>query len=357
MSQKSMPKYNKGEWSELYAFLFALDRGKIHGADENMNSISNIYYNIISTFNKNTEYERKNSTNGINVSFSKNNIIRTLPLNDITKELSPLFQHIQSGKSQFEIPSIMPLLNQLNITTLKAGSNSKGDLKIKIHDTFTGSEPTLNFSVKSYIGSNATLLNSSSATTFRYLLSNTLSAQNIDKINAIATRSKMIDKIKTIQQCGATLKYKSVSSDIFNYNLQMIDFSFPNILADLYLESYFVKGKKIPDVINSFVNKNTNIDKELIEYKVRQFLIACALGMVPQTRWTGLDEATGGYIVVKDNSDVLCYHIYNRNKLSDYLYNHTSFDTPSTSRYNLGNIQIDNKNQQYFDLNIQIRFF
>lgn len=354
---QNMPKYNKGEWSELYAFLFALDKGKIHGADENMNSIPNIYYNVISTFNKDTEYERQIDSSGINVTFYQNNLTYTLPLNDITKELSPLFHHIQSGSSPFQIPSIMPLLNKLKINALKAGSKSKGDLKIKIHDTFTGSEPTLNFSVKSYIGSNATLLNSSSATTFRYLLSQNLSKQDVDRINAIATRNKMIDKIEAIQQCGSSLNFESVSSDVFNYNLQMIDFSFPKILANLYLESYFVRGKKIPDVIDSFVNKNSNMDKDLVEYKVRQFLIACALGMVPKTRWTGLDEATGGYIVVKDDADVLCYHIYNRNKLSDYLFYHTSFDTPSTSRYNLGSINTNPTNNQFFDLNIQIRFF
>lgn len=346
-------KYNKGEWSEIYAFLFALDRGKIHGADENMNSIPEIYYNVLSAFNKDTEYERKNN---IEVSFYQNNNIHTLPLNDITKELSPLFNHIKSGKSQFEIPSIMPLLNKLNINTLKASSKSKGDLKIKIHDTLTGSEPILNFSIKSYIGGDATLLNASSATTFRYFLSQNLLSSEVDKINSIATRTKIVDRIKEISKHNATLEYDSVASDVFNYNLQMIDFSFPQILSELYLESYTVKGKKIPDVIDSFANKNPKINKHLIEYKVRQFLIACALGLVPKTLWTGIDEATGGYIVVKDNSDVLCYHIYNRNKLSDYLFNHTAFDTPSTSRYNLGKIQTNNNHQQYFDLNIQIRF-
>ncbi len=31
------------------------------------------------------------------------------------------------------------------------------------------------------------------------------------------------------------------------------------------------------------------------------------------TKWTGDFEAKGGYIIVKDDGDVVCYHIYNRN--------------------------------------------
>ena len=80
--------------------------------------------------------------------------------------------------------------------------------------------------------------------------------------------------------------------------------------------------------------------------------------MVPQTKWSGLDEANGGYIVVKDNAEVLCYHIYDRNKLKQYLYTHTKFDTPSTSRYSKYNAGLVTKenDSSYFTLVMQIRF-
>ncbi|EGP5401579.1 HpaII family restriction endonuclease, partial [Enterococcus faecium] len=90
--------------------------------------------------------------------------------------------------------------------------------------------------------------------------------------------------------------------------------------------------------------------------KIKQLLIAAALGMVPLTPWLGLEEANGGYIVVKDNSDVLCYHIYDRNRLSEYLYNHTAFDTPSTGRTSVGKVIRNENGELGFNLTMQIRF-
>lgn len=73
------------------------------------------------------------------------------------------------------------------------------------------------------------------------------------------------------------------------------------------------------------------------------------------TSWIGLEEANGGYIIVKDNSEVLCYHLYERNELKNYLYNNTRFETASTSRYNTGKIyEADGK--QFINLALQIRF-
>ena len=34
-------------------------------------------------------------------------------------------------------------------------------------------------------------------------------------------------------------------------------------------------------------------------YKFKKFLCSCALGMKPAKPWDGLDEANGGYIIVK----------------------------------------------------------
>lgn len=77
--------------------------------------------------------------------------------------------------------------------------------------------------------------------------------------------------------------------------------------------------------------------------------------MMPSKVWTGQYDATGGYLVVKQNGDVLCYHIYNRNEFEDYLLNNTKLDTASSSRHGFGEIYKEN-NKLYFKLNLQIRF-
>ena len=91
------------------------------------------------------------------------------------------------------------------------------------------------------------------------------------------------------------------------------------------------------------------------EYKIKKLLAESALGMVPSKPWTGKADATGGYIVVREDGEVLCYHLYNRNEFENYLVNSTKFETPSTKRYDLGKIY--KKNNEYFvKLNLQIRF-
>ena len=77
--------------------------------------------------------------------------------------------------------------------------------------------------------------------------------------------------------------------------------------------------------------------------------------MMPSKVWTGKYDATGGYLIVKENGDVLCYHIYNRNEFEDYLVNNTKLDTASSSRHEFGQIYEEN-GELYFKLNLQIRF-
>ncbi|MBR6870018.1 MAG: HpaII family restriction endonuclease [Candidatus Methanomethylophilaceae archaeon] len=75
--------------------------------------------------------------------------------------------------------------------------------------------------------------------------------------------------------------------------------------------------------------------QKLYQYKIKKFLAVVALGMKPATCWNGIEDANGGYIVVKEDGEVLCYHIYNRNDFEDYLFKNTRLDTPSTTRMNI----------------------
>lgn len=91
------------------------------------------------------------------------------------------------------------------------------------------------------------------------------------------------------------------------------------------------------------------------QYKIKRFLTDVALGMMPSKVWTGELDATGGYLVVKENGEVLCYHIYNRNEFEDYLFTNTKLETASSTRHEFGKVYIEN-GQLYFKLNLQIRF-
>ena len=58
----------------------------------------------------------------------------------------------------------------------------------------------------------------------------------------------------------------------------------------------------------SWKNETNDADGEdegLISHKVKDLLVASALGMEPNTQWDGLEDANGGYIVVKDDGEVV----------------------------------------------------
>ncbi|WP_310558161.1 HpaII family restriction endonuclease [Flavobacterium sp.] len=90
-------------------------------------------------------------------------------------------------------------------------------------------------------------------------------------------------------------------------------------------------------------------------YKTKRLLTDIALGMMPSKVWSGTYEANGGYLIVKEDGEVLCYHIYNKNEFENYLLNNTKLDTGSSTRHNFGTVYLEN-DSLYFKLNLQIRF-
>jgi type II restriction enzyme len=78
--------------------------------------------------------------------------------------------------------------------------------------------------------------------------------------------------------------------------------------------------------------------------------------MMPSKVWNGQYDATGGYLIIKENGDILCYHIYNQNQFEDYLFENTKLETASSSRHEFGSLYKNSDSELNFKLNLQIRF-
>ena len=50
---------NKGEWSEIYTFFYALAHGKIDVADENLNAVPGEYYRILEILRKEVQTDNR----------------------------------------------------------------------------------------------------------------------------------------------------------------------------------------------------------------------------------------------------------------------------------------------------------
>ena len=167
-------------------------------------------------------------------------------------------------------------------------------------------------------------------------------------------------KIEYIKNYGCKLNFVEMDNENFKANLQMVDSAFPLIISEYLVQYYSGKGSLIADLTKKIrdINPcklNTSMPHLYYEHKVKNFLTDIALGMTPATPWTGDFQATGGYIIVREDGEILCYHLYNHNEFQEYLFKNTKFDTPSASRYDFGNLYQSN-GKKYIKLNLQVRF-
>jgi hypothetical protein len=261
----------------------------------------------------------------------------------------------------FSIPETETFMKEINCGSLKAKSTSKTDIKVVIHDRKINRTAELGFSIKSHLGGDATLLNAGKTTNFIYEITNfTGSPADVKKINSLDSRSKIKDRIEEIKRLGGSFKFESLEQDIFKNNLILIDSLLPNILSEIVQQFYTSSSSTLEaltsDIISSNpINYDTQFSHSFYEYKIKRFLTDVALGMMPSKVWGGLYDATGGYLIVKENGEILCYHIYNRNQFEDYLFQNTKLETASSTRHDFGQI-FEKDGKMFFKLNLQIRF-
>ena len=353
---------NKGEWSEIYTLFKLLGDTKLFSGDADLNKVEELFYPIVKIIRTesggNFEYE----VNGNLILISGSKELLKIPVKKFQEQASVLLQKIKNSTgAAFQIPEIEAFMNSVHCQTLKAKSTSKTDIRIVIHDSRINQQAELGFSIKSQLGGDSTLLNAGKTTNFIYQIQGFNPTKSvIEKINAIDSRSKIKDRLEEIKKEGGKLKFTTLEQDVFKNNLVLIDSLLPNILAEVIYSFFTTKNTTVKDLVEDISKRNplkydTQFSHSFYEYKIKRFLTDVALGMTPAKVWTGQYDATGGYLVVKENGDILCYHIYNRNHFEDYLFNNTKLETASSTRHEFGKIIVENNNF-YFKLNLQIRF-
>jgi len=355
---------NKGEWSEIYVFFKLLANGVLHAADSELKKIDEIYYPIIKIIREeirgNWEYYRNSVIRVVNG--ETNETVVKLPVEEFENNAVRLLEEIRGSSARaFAIPLIETFMNSIEVYAIKANPQEKRDITIMVHDLGTGVDPTLGFSIKSQLGSPSTLLNASRSTNFIYKIEGAgLSDELIEEINNINTKSKIRDRLHKIEEIGGDLKFIKAENETFELNLKLIDSRMAEIISEILLDFFRGKGSKIYDLIELIKERNPcsfilDHSHPFYEYKIKNLLSDIALGMIPTAVWDGLIDATGGIIIVREDGEVLCYHIYNKNEFQDFLLKNLKLETSSSSRHDYGKIYEENS-EYYFKLNLQIRF-
>lgn len=363
--------YNRGEWSELYAFLRLLQQGKIYAADENTEKIKNLFLPIIKLYRKEKGNPEREYLCGSVIEVTENGkVVASIKNEELDEEATLLLNDIfvgvtASGGSQtFAVPDIWQFLDSIKITQVKAPSLEKADINMLIHDPNTGHDPKVGFSVKSDIGSAPTLLNPGKNTKIRYEITG-ISQQQIDAINSITKESGhknyIKDRMALLFRPGINVTYDTVLDETYKQNLIMIDSRMPEILGEFillhYSEMNLSGACKSDDLCTRLAAKNPLgfSRPKIYRFKFKKLITAVALGMTPGHEWDGQDQANGGYIVIKKDGEILCYFLYNRNFFEEYLMKNTQIDRPSPSRYDFGYIYTEN-GHHYIQFNYQVRF-
>jgi type II restriction enzyme len=353
---------NKGEWSEIYTLFKLLGDKQLFLGNKDIEKLEGVVYPILRVLRTENNGDFKYSIEDEIILISGGKEILKIAISEFEGKAKFLLEKIKANRERtFSVPEIEQFMQSINCLSLKASSTAKTDITIVVHDQRTNQQPTLGFSIKSQLGSPSTLLNAGKTTNFIFKIDNIKFTKfEIEKINSIDSRSKIMDRINSVLQSNGQFNFVKTERQIFSNNLILIDSRLPEILSQIVYDFYSSKKSSVADLVKSTNLKNPlkfdiSNNHKFYEYKIKRFLTDIALGMMPSKVWTGQYDATGGYLIVKESGEILCYHIYNRNEFENYLFNNTKLDTASSNRHGFGSIYEEN-GEFYFKLNLQIRF-
>lgn len=358
-------KGNKGEWSEVYVLLKLLSEGYVYIGDDNLNKIDDTYFSILDIYrNETSEQKNRYSIDEEVVIFVNDQEKTRLSKKQFSKYADILLRELtkKENKGAFSVPTLSDFLENIYCSRLSARSNEKADIILKLLERRTGLNSIEGFSIKSELGSSSTLLNAGRTTNFSFLIKSDMENHTLCKAtNEIVktTNKQSVDlkgRMEYIKNNGEIV-FSHMNNIVFSNNLELIDTSMKEIISETLLYFYLDGITSCWDMVEKL--KETNPlnygNLNAYAYKFKKFLTAIALGMRPATEWNGIEEANGGYLVVKKTGEILGIHIYQRNYFENYLLKHTKYEVASTSRHKFGSVYI-NDGQVYIDLNLQIRF-
>lgn len=355
-------KGNRGEWSEIYTFFRLLGEGRMWAGDADMNK-TGIYYPIISIIREESErlgYRTQEGCGEVVIENSTGNELVRIPMRRFLSVSAALLEEIRSAESgAFASPVAEALMGDARCEKLKAPTGDKADIHIIIHDLRTGQRPELGFSIKSQLGSPATLLNASAATNFLYrVVGPALSDTDIASVNAVKGH---LDRMEALRGGECRLEFADIENPTFRNNLLFLDGCMPIFAALCLLENSWSGAVTVRQAVESVAAQNpfayTGGNRAAFyEHKMKALLLDTALDMSPATEWDGRYDANGGYIVVRSDGEIVCYHFYKRNDIEDYLYQNTVFERSSRSRHKWGTLFRGADGEVYIRLNLQIRF-
>lgn len=370
-------KLNKGEWAEFYVMLKLLGEGKLYTADKTLRKKLDSYLDILKIIRQ--EYDTQvleyivNEENA-SVTVKPQNtdtVLADIPMREFTKQATDLFNGIKSAKGMSVLApdSVCEFAKIIYVgkpkapavKALKKQFGGKNDIFIEVRDGQTSIVSVMGFSIKSKFGQNPTLFNAGSSSQYLYKVfgCNDTIMQEFNSISEGTGRGWKLCK-KYIADHDLTLSYCRTQNPIYDENLFLVRESMSKIMAWCVKDRLInaTDDNKVKETVERMIIANPlNVPNPAVYYEkaVKDFLMAGFTGMTAGCKWDGKEQVNGGYIVVTDDGDVICYHSNDRETFRDYLYRNTYFEYVSADKYIWSRI-IKIGGEYYLPLNISVRF-
>ena len=370
-------KLNKGEWAEFYVMMKLLGEGRLYTANKLLQKNYQNYLDVLKIIRQECETQVLeyiiDEANAVVIVKPQDSdtILATMPVSDFNDYAKMLFDGIKDVKGS-SVPAPDPVCDFAKVIyvskpkapavkALKKQFGGKNDIFIEVRDGQTAIVSIMGFSIKSKFGQNPTLFNAGSSSQYLYKLTGCDDTM-MDEFNAITENGgRGWSKCKTyLSDHGILMEFAHTQNPIYNDNLFLVRESMAKIMAwcvkDRLIDSpgHF----EVMETVERMIAANPlGVPGARVYYEkaIKDFLMAGFTGMTAGKEWDGKEQVNGGYIVVMDDGDVICYHSSDRESFRDYLYKNTHFEYVSADKYLWSRIvKIDG--EYYIPLNLSVRF-
>lgn len=375
--------YNQGEWSEVYIFFKVIADRKLYTADADFNPIKDVYLDVISVIREEIKDEVYKYMTGDTVTILLNHEpVGSVPVSEFVKYKNILWKLLEENtQTTFSSDVVEKFLNSIHIFNPKSPAHIVSkfcggtvDIVVETKDR-SGVNRILGFSCKSDLRASSTLLNASGDNTnFVYEVTGPMDDEKMHHFNNLFKEVKRkgeicydiatTDRMQYLHEVGCDLRFVDTAKTLAKTNLiKCGGKEMPEIVAGMLKKFYFenLSGPTKVENCIEYLADNDVADygfddlKDTYRGKVAHFLLCTFTGMRLGSPWNGRQDVNGGYIVVKNNGDVVAFHSTIADEFKDFLVAKMIMESPSHSRHK--DMVIYKEGDRYFlKLALQLRF-
>lgn len=375
--------YNNGEWAEVYIFFKVIADRKLYTADASFNPIKDVYLDVLGVIREEVEGKVINYKTGDTVTILLNHEpIGRVPVSEFVKYQNILWKLLEENTATtFTSEEVEQFLNSIHIFNPKSPAHIVSrfcggtvDIVIETKDR-SGVNRILGFSCKSDLRASSTLLNASSDNTnFIFEVTGDMDDEKMENFNNIFKETQRkgetcydiatADRMQYLHQIGCDIQFVGTAKNDARANLVKCGgMEMPAIVGGMLKKFYFenLSGPtSVEDCIdylagNDIVGYGFDDLQNTYRGKIAHFLLCTFTGMRLGSPWNGRQEVNGGYIVVKNNGDVVAFHSTIADEFKDFLVAKMRMESPSHSRHK--DMVIYKDGDRYFlKLALQLRF-